>query len=337
MHVYFSTVKRSAPVEKGGAVCKLDWSSKTVLQKRDLYPAHPNIIDPNPRGNSRGGRGIIRHDNRIFVATYHSIEVLDERLTPVGLITDFNFAGIHEISSSKNHLMIASTASNVAAIYDLASEKVSTYYWPAEDERLMSRLQLKVTRCERKDVDNRLNYLELHNRDKEGHLHLNAVDFSGSHYYALLNKPGAICRLDDMELMVRHEYLEGAHNLLFTGPTKALIVSTRCGLLLEYDVVDNGIAVVADLNDTPFSHGYTRKESSGLRGLLRRNKGQEEIAKKLFWRGLDVSENSVFVGTSPAAILEFEKGSYRYLNYYQYSDDVREAIHGVCVADAGGL
>lgn len=69
MQIFFSTVVRAAPVEKGGELIQLDWDSKTVLSRIPIAPKNPKIIDPNPRGNARGGRGIVMLNDEIFVAS----------------------------------------------------------------------------------------------------------------------------------------------------------------------------------------------------------------------------------------------------------------------------
>lgn len=58
MTLYFSTVIRSAPPERGGQLVRLDWNDKVTTVIMPVQPAHQGIEDPNPRGNTRGGRGI---------------------------------------------------------------------------------------------------------------------------------------------------------------------------------------------------------------------------------------------------------------------------------------
>ena len=60
MIVYFDTVKRTYPVREAGELVKLDWSAKKVLKTVPVYPFDPDIEeDSNPRGNSRGGKGML--------------------------------------------------------------------------------------------------------------------------------------------------------------------------------------------------------------------------------------------------------------------------------------
>ena len=103
-----------------------------------------------------------------------------------------------------------------------------------------------------KSIDNRLNFLDLKNTSKEGHLHLNAVDCNGEKYYALFHKFGAICDLENKSILLKHKYLEGAHNLKFINEKQAYILSTRYGFLLEVDVEKKSIFPLIDLNNNIF-------------------------------------------------------------------------------------
>ena len=97
MQIFFSTVVRAAPVEKGGELIQLDWDSKTVLSRIPIAPKNPKIIDPNPRGNARGGRGIVVLNDEIFVASYHTLEGYNSRLEPTRNITNGLLVGLHEV------------------------------------------------------------------------------------------------------------------------------------------------------------------------------------------------------------------------------------------------
>ena len=65
MDIYFGTVVRSAPVRDGGELVRLDWDAKRVVKRVSVAPENPNLDhDPNPRGNTRGVRGVqIRGEN----------------------------------------------------------------------------------------------------------------------------------------------------------------------------------------------------------------------------------------------------------------------------------
>ena len=85
MIVYFSTVVRAAPQEKGGELVKVDWDTKRVLARTPIVPANPSVLDRNSRGSTRGGRGILVDEDYVYVASYHSILVFDHQLTALVL------------------------------------------------------------------------------------------------------------------------------------------------------------------------------------------------------------------------------------------------------------
>ena len=87
MDVFFSTVVREAPIENGGELVRVNWQS---LQVEKTSPLTPDEVanDPNPRGNTRGGRGIARVGDLLCVATYNSISVVDRDLTPVNKLSN---------------------------------------------------------------------------------------------------------------------------------------------------------------------------------------------------------------------------------------------------------
>jgi hypothetical protein len=56
------------------------------------------------------------------------------------------------------------------------------------------------------------------------------------------------------------------------------------------------------------------------------------VAKPCFVRGLDYFDGSLFVGISPATILEIDYETGELLDYFKYANDVRVAVHGLKIA-----
>jgi hypothetical protein len=123
--LYFSTVFRYAPNDQAGELVKLDWENKRVLNKVFVGPKTVTINDPNPRGNSRGGRGIVLANGKLFVASYCELQVYDLDLNPLFNITHPLMAGLHEIYKVNEHqLWLASTALDCALLLDLDTNEV---------------------------------------------------------------------------------------------------------------------------------------------------------------------------------------------------------------------
>lgn len=350
MQLVVTTVVRHAPVAAGGWARVAEWPSGRVVAERPVAPADPPVDDPNPRGNSRGGRGAVVAGDRVVIASYHTLEVCDRNLNVVGTFSDGNFAGLHEVMRRGERLFVASTAMNAAAEVPLgavlgataaggtpAAASTVRFWWPTEEPVVCTRLGVPPTSYPDKQADNRLRHLELHNRGHAGHLHLNAVDADGDQAYALLNKPGAILRLDapgTMEVVLRHPLLEGAHNLEFVGPGRAWVVGTRSGLLVECDLVGGTVRPLIDLAATPFARevvrGGSKSRAWSWRRWLRRERAP--TARPLFWRGLAMNDDLIFVGTSPAAILGFDRRTFAYRGVVCFGANVREIVHGIAIA-----
>lgn len=344
MKIVSTTVKRHAPVTAGGCVRITDWTTGEQVAERPVFPTNPSIDDPNPRGNSRGGRGVVICDGAIVVANYHTLEVCDGQLRPIGTISKGNFAGIHELSHRGERLFVASTANNSAAELSLEAIRAvvagencampAHHWWPTENAEACEQLGIPQTLYPNKFSDNRLRHLDLHNRGKAGHLHLNAVDADANAVYALLNKPGVILRLDTMQVVLRHPSLEGAHNLNFIAPNRAWVVSTRTGRLVECDVQQGEVRPIINLNETPFAKKVLAKRWWGQRWPLGASSGRNSATRPLFWRGLAVNDDWILIGTSPAAILVFDRRTQAYHSVLPFSRDVREIIHGIACWDA---
>src|SRR5208337_1118904 len=97
MIIYFSTVVRSAPLHLGGELVKLDWDRKEILGRTQIVPNDPMIHDLNPRGGTRGGRGILVKNGEVYAASYHTLHVFDRTLQPLRPISNRLFAGLHEL------------------------------------------------------------------------------------------------------------------------------------------------------------------------------------------------------------------------------------------------
>ena len=137
MDVYFSTVVRSAPSDRGGELVWLDWETKRVKASVPIAATNPVLVDPNPRGNSRGGRGIAVIDDEVWVASYHSLRVFDRELTPRRDLSHPLMVGLHEIfPTDRGSVWVTSTAIDTALEIDVASDEARRDIWPRESRGL---------------------------------------------------------------------------------------------------------------------------------------------------------------------------------------------------------
>src|ERR1700691_4371485 len=109
--IFFSTVVRSAPTARGGELVRLDWDSKRVIAKTPITSSRPDVHDPNPRGNSRGGRGISFSGDRVHVASYDQIRTFDLDLNAISVVSNGLMVGLHEVLMiSEGRLWVSATA-----------------------------------------------------------------------------------------------------------------------------------------------------------------------------------------------------------------------------------
>lgn len=319
MIVYFDTVRRKRPIREGGELVQLDWETKKVRKKIPIFPTAPDIDhDPNPRGNTRGGKGILVTEQEVFVGTYHTILVFDHELNLLRKVANNLFVNIHEMCFAGQNIWVSATTIDCAILVDPNGNTIKTF-WPREEKVLQERFALAPMTID-KTADNRLAYIHAELSTKESHTHLNAVVKSGAQTYILLNRQGAVVRIEpDVKVIIEDAALKGAHSprispdgeqmILCSSFTKSvLFFSIKTGKLLKkIDLL--GFAEVAKLQQDHPDQPYN---------------------KSIFVRGLDIlDEGRILVGISPASILEIDTDKDKLLDFYRYTTDVGDAVHGL--------
>ncbi len=326
MIVFFDTVRRKRPVREGGEVVKLDWETKRVLATRPVFPQNPDIIDdPNPRGNSRGGKGILVTPRELLVASYHTILVLDHDLNLLRSITHPLFVNIHEMAFEDDQVWVAATTIDAAVRVD-SRGRTTAQIWPREDRLFQRQLGLFPMEID-KTADNRLMHLHSELGTRPGHLHLNSVIHHGGRTYAFLNRLGALIELQPQKRVVLHDDgLRGGHSpVILENGKRLLVCASFSRAILEFDL-DSG-RLVSTIDLTAFEP---------VRDWLALYPNQP-FNHSIFVRGLDLTGNGrLLVGISPAAILEIDRKTRKLVDAFQYSRDVGDAVHGLvhCVSSS---
>ncbi len=319
MIILFNTVRRKRPVREGGELIQLDWNRKQILKTLPLYPARPEIKkDPNPRGNTRGGKGILIKENRSWVGTYHTILFFNRNLNAAGSITNFLFANIHEMCFSGENMWVSATAIDCAVLVDQKGKTLDTW-WPREDPLLQKEFGLTPLPID-KSADNRIRFMHAEMGQKPGHTHLNSITGWYNEYYALLNRQGVLVRFRPRtDIILLHPALKGAHSprLIENGRTLAVCSSFRHEILF-FDMHSGRLTNVINLLDfEPVIN-------------IQANNPDQPFNKSIFVRGLDVLDSErILTGIAPATILEINMKKNKLINYFQYSREVGDAIHGL--------
>ncbi len=330
--VYFSTVVRAASIPEGGQVALLDWQTKEIEAQVPIYPTNPEITDPNPRGNTRGGRGIALLGDHVVVASYHTLKVYDRNLVHQRDISHPLMAGLHEIhTDGERRIWCASTSLNAALVIDFETGETVEEYWPREMPGFQQALDLIPMEID-KSADNRTEFLVRDPADNPYHLHLNTVVPWRGETYALFHGFGAVVNLDREEIVIRDQALHRAHNLLFHDDGTVSINDTYGRAIRTYDLETGSLERVIDLTEFKPVRDAIRKNQLGylVKGVLRKLRfHQMSVPRPVFVRGLDKLDNRLFVGMSPAIILCIDWESGALIDWYQHSEDVATCVHGL--------
>ncbi|HEV3021300.1 MAG TPA: hypothetical protein VGX76_02490 [Pirellulales bacterium] len=232
MVVYFTTVVRTAPPDRGGELVKLDWEAKRVIARVPMAAQDPPLQDPNPRGSTRGGRGVLLNGNEIYAASYHTIHVFDRRLATKGKLIHPLFANLHELSWDGDAIWASSTDLDGAIKVDRAGRTIAEW-WPREDPVTSVRFKLRPLDFD-KSQDNRARFVG-NGKPAAGHVHLNAVATQDGRPLMLLNRFGCVVRLEPTEILVDDPTLKGCHNLLVLADGRLAVNDTVNRAVRLYD------------------------------------------------------------------------------------------------------
>ncbi len=231
--ILFSTVFRYTPIDQAGELVKLDWDKKQVVNKTSVAPKTLQFVDPNPRGNSRGGRGIALVDDKVIVAGYCELQVYDLSLNPLYNITNNFMSGLHEVfHESGQRLWVTSTTLNAALLIDVQTGELLDQVWVQEIPEFQERWNL-IVRAIDKSEDNRIQFLAK-NIDKDpSHLHFNAFSIWRGEKYGLFNRFGAVVNLTKNTVVIEDPKIKGAHNLIILDE----------GTIIVYDTSNQGVNI----------------------------------------------------------------------------------------------
>ena len=333
VQVFFSTVFRYAPIDQAGELIELDWKKKEIINKVSVSPKMIQINDPNPRGNSRGARGIAIIENIVIVATYCELQVYDRHLNHLYDISHPLMVGLHEVFHTNDQkIWITSTAICSALQIDLKTGQVVNQYWPREMSEFQEQWSLKPLEIN-KNEDNRLRFLSEHITKDPSHLHFNAIAVWQGQEFGLFNRFGTVVNLSTKQIVVQDSNLRGAHNLIILHDGTIFVNDTRNQAVCIYDM--NG-RLKKRIDLLPFHSAGKKakwyKKTAFIRGYMEKyNLLHYAAVMPFFVRGMDILDDLLFVGISPAAILCVNWRTGKLIDVYNYSSDTRIAVHGLKV------
>ena len=332
MDVWFGTVIRAAPVQRGGSLVKLDWDSKQVVREVPIVPSDPALDhDPNERGNVRGCRGIQVVGDEVVAADYHTLQIFDHDLNPVRRLSHGQMVGLHEIQAVDGSMWVTATTLDAALRFDMASGALEAEFWPREMPAFQQALDVEPLAVN-KQADNRASYLAGETFRGPSHLHLNAVcEFRGE-VYALFHSKCVVANLSRSTIVISDPKLKHAHNLIIEEPGVVTINDTHRTVVREYDL-DSGEQIRAidikrmrGIKALVFRSAVRALREMGVSFFSSRRKA---TARPLYLRGLALHGDYILAGFSPATIARIDRKTGELVDYYFHSDDARVCIHGL--------
>jgi hypothetical protein len=327
-------------LDRGGELIKLDWERKEILAKVPIVARGPAITDPNPRGGTRGGRGILVTSEEVYVASYHTFHVFDRDLNPIRSFSNHLFADLHELAWQNGAIWAASTVLDAAIMVDPWGKTLESW-WPREDPIIAGRYDLPPLALD-KEKDNRLSYLGT-SHVQRGHTHLNTVALLDDRPLVLLNQFGCVVRLNPTEILLEDPRLRGAHNLLVTPDRRIVINDTANQAVVIYDSSGRLCKRIQLARFWPVRKIRWRFALRGMRIWLGARSpsfrlgwflmGNIVASRPVFVRGLSLTPfGTLLVGVSPATILEIDWKTDKLVRSFTYSKNVNEAVHGLVCA-----
>jgi hypothetical protein len=134
--VVTSVVRYAVPTEMSGWFRVVDLESGDTTFKALVPESVWRRHDANPRGGTRGTRGVSVHGGRLVMAGAERLYVFDTQWRLVDELTHRLMADVHDVLAGVRGIWVASTGCDVLLLYGWDGDLLET--WPLrEDERLM--------------------------------------------------------------------------------------------------------------------------------------------------------------------------------------------------------
>jgi hypothetical protein len=101
--------------------------------------------DPNPRGGTRGGRGVAVHGDRFVLGTHEDVTIVDTSWSPVHRFTHPILSSIHDVVADVRGMWVSCTRGDSVALFDWDGALVD--WWSlGVDKKLAKALNLHLVR-----------------------------------------------------------------------------------------------------------------------------------------------------------------------------------------------
>jgi hypothetical protein len=153
--VAVSSIGRGAEIDRAsGYVRILDLASGAVTFKAPVPESRWRMEDPNPRGGTRGARGVAVHADRFVLGTHEDITVLDASWRLVHRFSHRILASVHDLLADERGIWVTCTRGDSLALFDWEGELQDTWSL-GTDRRLTRAFGLHLVRRLDPDADYR--------------------------------------------------------------------------------------------------------------------------------------------------------------------------------------
>lgn len=140
--VVTSAVRHAGDEAFSGYVRIVDLDTGAVLHTEPVPESPWRGVDPNPRGGTRGAKGVSVHGDRLVVCNSDSVFVLDERLSLVSTFTHPLAGAIHDVLAEEAGIWVTCTNADLLARFTWDGELVETWSW-RDDPALVRELDFR--------------------------------------------------------------------------------------------------------------------------------------------------------------------------------------------------
>jgi hypothetical protein len=144
--VAVSTIGRGADLTSASGNFRIfDLALGRVTFKVPVPESRWRAEDPNPRGGTRGGRGVAVHGDRLVLGTHEDITVVDTGWSPVHRFTHPILSAIHDVVADERGMWVSCTRGDSVALFDWDGQ-LADWWSLGLDKRLAKSLNLHLVR-----------------------------------------------------------------------------------------------------------------------------------------------------------------------------------------------
>ena len=282
--------------ESHGGVYLINLGSGRVLKPLD---SNTFDVDREGQGRERGLRGVVCHQDRIYIATSEELLVFDQAFNAVASFRNAYLENCQEICVFERHLFVASAGYDAILGFNLEKESFDWALRIVTDGRVFGARRFDPNGDEGPLLVNKLQ--------------LNNVHCEKGGMYVSGKRTGALLRFGGERVGVRATLPDGVHN---ARPYRdgVLFNDTEAGAVRFESPTSRKAFPVPRFPSHRLAHA-----SAGDPG-----------ARGGFGRGLCViSDNEVAAGSAPSTISIYDFDEGKAVKAVNLSLDARNAIHGI--------